>query len=224
MSGKISAALLALLVWFLLAGSALAQTPRPTPTNVAPPGGGGNGDEFDESDRAGTISGYVYEDVNWDGRCVHTDVEGENPIQGIDVQFVSSDRATVITHYSGVNGDFGLYPAGQSYWEITILPPAEWTVTSESTLYVPVYPESLSHDNVNFCLARGANAVIFVPPGAGVGTVLLPESGASAAELAPGENGVMMVVVGVTAVAGLAFLFAGYYLERRRQMYGTLPD
>jgi hypothetical protein len=79
---------------------------------------------------------------------------------------------------------------------------------------VPVYLESLNHENVNFCVARGANAVIRVPPGAGGGAVLLPESGASAAELRQGNGA---TVAGLVAVMGLALLFTGYYLEHRRK-------
>ncbi|HUM68371.1 MAG TPA: hypothetical protein PLK31_05945 [Chloroflexota bacterium] len=157
---------------------AWAQTPRPTPTNVPPPGGGGDSSQVDN--QRGSISGFVYEDVNGDGRCVGTGVTGENPIQGIDVRFVRSDRQTVITHYSGAKGDFGLYAAGQSYWEVTVQPAAGWTVTTQSTIYVPVYPESLNHANINFCLTRGTNAVIRLPGASG--TILLPESGASHAE------------------------------------------
>jgi len=210
---KITIGTTALLVWLLLAGNALAQTPRPTPTNEGTPGDGG--DPGDEADPVGSISGFVYEDVNGDGRCVNSGTPGENPIQGIDVRFVSSDQQTVFTHYSGTNGDFGLYPAGQSYWEITIQPPAGWTVTTARTLYVPVYPESLNHGNVNFCLSRGPNAVIRVP-GVG-GTVILPESGASAAELARAQARVGYGVVVVTAVLGFSLLLTGYYLEHRRK-------
>lgn len=210
---NVAAGLCIVLVWLLFAGSAVAQEPRPTPTNVAPPGGGGTEDD-DQTDKRGSISGFIYEDVNWDGRCVNTGVSGERPVQGVNVQFVSSDRETVITHYSGANGDFGLYAAGQSYWEITALPASGWTVTSERTVYVPVYIESLNHENINFCVARGTNAVINLP-GIGVpgnATVLLPESGASTDALQVYEG--IYWLVAVTAVIGLAFFLAGYYLQQ----------
>lgn len=209
MSKKTVAGLLAFGVWFWLAGTVWAQDPRPTPTNVGTPGGGGT--EQDDDAVRGSISGYIYEDVNRDGRCVNTGVAGENPVQGIDVRFTSSDGQTVITHYSGTNGDFGLYAAGLSYWEITAMPPAGWTLTTERTVYVPVYEDSLNHENVNFCVTRGTNAVIVAPV---KGTVILPESGASAAEL-QAQNG--LIVAGVTAVVGLAFLLMGATLERRRK-------
>jgi hypothetical protein len=200
----------------MMAGVALAQEPRPTPTNVGPPGGGGN-EESDE--RRGSMSGFIYEDVNGDGRCVDTEVEGENPIQGIDVQFVSSDRETVITNYSGAQGDFGLYAAGHSYWEVTVMPGAEWTVTTERTVYVPVYTESLHHENINFCLSKGQapNAVIRLP--ASGGTVLLPESGASQPELQAAAQPMIIVqmMVWVTAVFGLALIVIGSYLYWQRR-------
>jgi hypothetical protein len=203
----------------LFASSVFAQDPRPTPTNVAPPGEGGN----ESDDSRGSISGFVYSDVNGDGQCVNTGVAGEEPIQGVDVQFVSSDRETVITQYSGDKGDFGLYAAGQSYWEVTVMPEDGWRVTTEATVYVPVYPETLSHDNVNFCLAEGAasssgvsggNAIINIPLGAGT-NILLPESGASAAQL-KAQNNLVLLVIMVLAV-GLLLVFVGYFLEHRRK-------
>lgn len=214
---KVATAFGMMMVWLLATTTVLAQTPtpRPTPTNIAPPGGGG---ETNDTSRMGSISGFIYEDVNRDGRCVNTGVAGENPVQGINVQFVSSDRETVITHYSGDNGDFGLYPAGQSYWEVTVLPGDGWTVTSEKTVYVPVYVESLNHENVNFCVTKGTNAVINLPPGgvsAGVGTVLLPESGASAAELAQRSN--VSLLWGLFA-AGIVAFVVGVYVERQRRL------
>lgn len=201
----------------LFVNSVFAQEPRPTPTNVAPPGGGGN----ESDDSRGSISGFIYRDVNRDGQCVGTGVAGEEPIQGVDVQFVSSDRETIITQYSGEKGDFGLYAAGQSYWELTVMPEEGWVVTTETTVYVPVYPETLSHDNVNFCLAEGSaantangtNAIINLP---GVNTtIILPESGASAAELQAQNNFNWLIIVLLSV--GLALIFAGYLLETRRK-------
>ncbi len=63
-----------------------------------------------------TIRGGVYEDVNGDGRCVNTGVEGEGPVAGIDILFVSSDRETTVTLYTGDNGTYGLAGAGESIW------------------------------------------------------------------------------------------------------------
>lgn len=217
---KAASGLSMMIVWLMVVTTVWAQTPtpRPTPTNIAPPGGG-NGDTND-SNRMGSISGFIYEDVNRDGRCVNTGVAGENPVEGLHVQFVSSDQQTVITHYSGANGDFGLYPAGQSYWEVSVLPADGWTVTSERVVYVPVYVESLNHENVNFCVTKGTNAVINLPAGGvatggGTGTVLLPESGASAAELAQQTNSSLLW--GLFAV-GIVCFVVGIYLERRRYL------
>lgn len=209
---RFSAGMVLGVIWLLAAGSVMAQTPRPTPTNV-PPSGEGGGEQESDNEKRGSISGFIYEDVNWDGRCVNTGVAGEEPVMGIDVQFVSSDRETVITHYSGANGDFGLYPAGQSYWEITVMPEAGWTVTTESTVYVPVYPESLNHENVNFCVARGTNAIINLV-GSGQGVALLPESGASAAQRTQAS---LAFWAAMTAVFGFGFIGVGVYLEHRRR-------
>lgn len=214
MSKKRIAGLLAMLLWLAASSVVWAQTPRPTPTNIPPPGGGGTDQVSDE--QRGSISGFIYEDVNGDGRCVNTGVAGENPIRGIDVRFVSSDRQTVITQYSGENGDFGLYAAGQSYWEVTVLPGAGWTVASQSTIYVPVYAESPNHANINFCLTRGTNAVIQLP--GVVGTILLPESGASHAERQAAQTETMWRwVAALTAVTGLTLIAAGLYLQWQRR-------
>ena len=153
----------------------------------------------EEGQRRGTIQGRVYEDVNGDGQCVNTGVEGENPIEGIDVRMTSSDRETVITHYSGPEGIYGLAAAGYSNWEVTVLPPAGWVVTSEPTLYVPIYEDSLADTNVNFCLQRvdTHNA-----------RIILPQSGATTS-----TNLVW------AAFAGLAFIMMGLGLAwRQRQI------
>lgn len=149
----------------------------------------------------GTIRGGVYKDVNGDGRCVNTGVAGEDPVAGIDVQFVSSDRATTVTLQSGANGTFGLAAAGQSIWEVTARPDAsKWIVTSENPLYVPVLPETgLVQTDVNFCISQGTNAII-----------VLPQSGAAAGQISS-------PIVWLTAVAGIVLLLVGAGLEVRRR-------
>lgn len=148
----------------------------------------------------GTIRGGVYRDVNNDGRCVDTGVVGESGIPGIEVQFVSSDRATVVTLTTGDDGTFGLAAAGQSVWEVTARPnPSQWIVTSENPRYVPVLPESgLVQTGVNFCIGQGSNAVI-----------VLPESGGRLAH---------SWAVLATAVGGLAIFATGMALEWRRRL------
>lgn len=216
MSRKLKLAILLGTMMLLAANTVLAQDPRPTPTNVASGGGGGSEDD----EKRGSISGFIYEDVNRDGQCVNTGVEGEEPIQGINVQFTSSDGETVITHYSGAQGDFGLYAAGQSYWEITVMPESGWVATTEATVYVPVYLESLNHENVNFCLSQGgANAIINLP-GAN-SAVLLPESGASAAELQAKQNVNTAVITSI--MLGLVLIFTGFAIEKRRRQLQPKP-
>lgn len=202
----------------LLVNSVFAQQPRPTPTNVPPPGEGGG---TEESEQRGSISGFIYLDVNRDGQCFNTGVEGEVPVPGVDVQFVSSDRETIITQFSGENGDFGLYAAGQSYWEVTVMPEEGWVATTESTVFVPVYPETLNHENVNFCLTEGGgvNAIINLP-GAN-SAVILPESGASAVQIEAQNN--LNLIVAISVGIGLALILSGYILERRRKSLKAQP-
>ena len=152
-----------------------------------------------QSDERGTIRGAVYIDVNGDGQCVNTGIAGEDPVSGVEIQFVSSDEATVVTLTTGEDGTYGLAAAGQSIWQVTARPdPAKWTVTSENPLYAPVLPESLIQTDVNFCVGQGANAII-----------VLPQSGGAAA------NPSQMILA--FAVLGLAIFFAGASLEVRRR-------
>lgn len=155
----------------------------------------------------GSIRGAVYHDVNGDGVCVGTGVAGEDPVPGIDIEFVSSDEATVITLYTGDDGTYGLVAAGQSIWRVSAKPdPTKWFVTSENPLYVPVLPEDgLVQTGVNFCISQGA----FIG-GPGNAVIILPESGAAATG-APG----WLAAAGLT---GLALVFAGALLEGRRRL------
>ena len=193
-----------------------AQTPRPTPTNV----GGGSDDDDDEE--RGTMQGHVYVDVNGDGVCVNSGVEGERPIEGVPVEFVSSDEQTVITVTSGDDGGFGLFAAGQSNWRVSAKPEAGLVVTSANPLYVPVYPESLGHTGVDFCVAEGtaANGIIVLADGqtivvgdsiAAAGTIILPEAGAAA------QSDYAGVIVWGTAVLGFVLFGFGAYLEYGRR-------
>jgi hypothetical protein len=151
----------------------------------------------------GTIQGMVYEDVNGDGLCVDTGVEGEGPVENIDVEFTSSDEKTIITHYSDAYGKYGLYAAGQSYWRITVKPNADWVVTSENPLYAPLDDDNRAVVDVNFCVQK-ANAV--TKTGTGTAAVILPESGAA-------HNNLTTYAL---LVGGL-FVFVGLALEWRRR-------
>ena len=196
---------------FSMATAVSAQTPRPTPTNV-----GGVSEESSDSSERGSIQGHVYQDVNGDGVCVNSGVEGEGPISGIPVEFVSSDEQTVITVTSGEDGSFGLFAAGQSNWRVTAQSGNGWSVVSENPLYVPVYPETLGHTGVDFCVVQGdamtGNGVIVID--SAEGSVLLPEAGA-AAELP--QNGRSLAFVWVTAVFGLLVFLVGAGLQRRQK-------
>lgn len=153
-----------------------------------------------QTDDRGSISGAVYKDINGDGRCIDTGVAGEDPVEGVTIEFVSSDEATVVTLTTADNGTYGLAAAGQSYWRVTAKPDAtKYVVTSENPLYAPVYPENgLVQTGYNFCVSEGTNAVI-----------ILPASGAAAT----GNS----LFVWVTAVFGLALVGVGIVLEVKRR-------
>lgn len=155
-----------------------------------------------QTDERGSISGAVYKDVNGDGRCIDTGVTGEVPVEGVTIEFVSSDEATVVTLTTADNGTYGLAAAGQSYWRVTAKPDStKYIVTSENPLYAPVFPENgLVQTGFNFCVSEGSNAVI-----------ILPESGA-AASTAGGSW-----ILWVTAVFGLTLIGTGVALEWKRR-------
>lgn len=155
-----------------------------------------------QTDERGSISGAVYKDVNGDGRCIDTGVTGEVPVEGVTIEFVSSDEATVVTLTTANNGTYGLAAAGQSYWRVTAKPDSsKYVVTSENPLYAPVFPENgLVQTGFNFCVSEGTNAVI-----------ILPESGAAASTTGAGW------IIWVTAVFGLALVGTGIVLEWKRR-------
>jgi hypothetical protein len=144
----------------------------------------------------GTIQGVVYEDVDGNGRCVDTGVPGEGPVEGVDIEFVSSDRQTIITLYSGPGGIFGLFAAGHSYWEVRARPGPEWVVTSENPLYAPIYADSLVQTGVNFCVRKADQ----VP-------VVLPVAGQTNAGW----------LTAVAALIGFGFIGSGLVIGHRRQ-------
>jgi hypothetical protein len=188
-----------------------AQTPRPTPTNVS---------TTSDDDVHGSIQGHVYLDANGDGVCVNSGVEGEIAVEGVAMQFVSSDEQTIITVTSGEDGGFGLFAAGQSNWRVTAQPETGWVVTSENPLYVPVYSETLGHTGVDFCVAQGtvANGVVVLNSGQTVliggevvtGAILLPEAGEARTDMTD-------FVLWGTAVLGLILFGFGAYFEYGRR-------
>ena len=149
----------------------------------------------------GTIQGVIYQDVNGDGKCVNTGVEGEGPVENVNVEFVSSDEKTIITLYTDVHGKYGLYAAGHSYWQVTAKPNADWVVTSENPLYAPLDDDNRAVTDVNFCV-RKANAVIT----GGTAAIILPVSGAAHNNLT------------TTALStGFFFILTGLVMEWRRR-------
>ncbi|HRQ42005.1 MAG TPA: hypothetical protein PLD25_29145 [Chloroflexota bacterium] len=157
------------------------------------------------SDTQGKLAGAVYTDANGDGVCVGTGIAGENPVPGVEIVFVSSDKATVVSLTTGSDGTYGLAAAGQSIWEVTARPDStKWIVTSKNPLFVPVLPDTgLVQTDVNFCISQGSPA----GPNA---VIVLPQSGAAANS--PMQTGVM-----VTAVLGALILLVGLALEWRRR-------
>lgn len=164
-----------------------------------------------EQGDTGYITGAVYRDVNGDGVCVDTGVKGEDPVEGVTIEFVSSDEATVVTLTTADNGTYGLADAGESYWRVTAKPDAtKYFVTSKNPMYAPVFPnEGLVQTGYNFCVSDGTfvgpdgtNAVIILP--------ILPESGAAATS----NNNVF---IWIAAVFGLSIMGAGIFLEVRRR-------
>jgi hypothetical protein len=154
-----------------------------------------------QSEERGNIQGMVYEDIDGDGLCIDTGVEGEDPLGGIDVEFTSSDEETVITLYSGNEGIFGLFAAGQSYWKVEAKPPEGYVVTSENPLYAPVFPaDGLSQTGYNFCVSTNENAA--KADAANQAVIVLPQSGA------PATAAANTWVWGILA-AGLLFVFVG---------------
>ncbi len=121
-------------------------------------------------DAHGSIRGAVYVDMNGDGKCVGTAVKGEVPVAGVDISFVSEDKAHVLSLYTGSDGTYGLVEVGQSNWTVAAKPGAEWVVTSKPSLIASIWPETLLQQGINFCVAK---------KGSSGAMVMLPESGAS---------------------------------------------
>ena len=212
MSQKNVPGLIVLILGFMLWGGFLpatqAQTPRPTPTidPFATPTPTPSPTPLpitaqpDAAAAHGTIQGVVYRDVNGDGVCVNSGVAGEEPVANIDVEFVSSDEQTVITLYTGPDGRYGLAAAGFSYWGVTAKPGPDWIVTSEKTLYVPIYKDTLVATNVNFCIQEARTV-----------TTILPASGGAF----PGWTGIPSLLT-LAFIAGFMLMVVGLGLYWRQ--------
>lgn len=173
MSRKISVSLLLAVLLSLVVSAVYAQEgPRPTPTDFP---------------KTGSVRGFVYVDVNGDGRCVETGVAGEVPIAGIPVKFTSSDGNYVFTHNSGENGAFELAAAGLSNWQVAADPDSAWIVTSENPRYALVAEGSLVATDVNFCVQKTGTAVS--PAAAGAYENVYPTIASPAAAEAVSDSG-----------------------------------
>jgi hypothetical protein len=166
----------------------------------------------------GTVRGAVYLDVNGDGRCVDTGVAGEEPVEGITIQFLSSDEKQEIYLSSGKNGTFGLADAGFSNWKVTAQPNADWVVTSLNPQYAYIHQDNTEALGVNFCVAKAG----YWQPGFPTqpiypGGIILPESGAPAVNN-PGNVG---LITAVLALAAFGFILTGFGLELNRRLLKT---
>ncbi len=180
------------------------NTPRPTPTNIPQP-------TTAATDVHGSIRGMIYRDVNGDGQCVGTGIVGENPVEGVQIEFVSSDEKTVLTHTSASNGGFELAGAGESYWRVTAKPAAGWVVTSENPRYASVYAPNPVVTDVNFCVQEGTAVVLphlVIPSSA---PPLLPASGAPASSTATTIS-FWLVALGMSLIVSGVIL---HWRERR---------
>ena len=217
MPRKIIVSLLLTLLMSLAVSVAYAQDgPRPTPTPdgvpTTPPSE--TTPEPSSSNKHGSVRGFVYTDVNGDGRCVNTGVAGEEPIKGIPVEFVSSDEKYVITHTSGENGSYELAGAGQSNWRVTAKPDAEWVVTSENPQYGLVSADNLVADGMDFCVAKGGTAVypmVALETVTVAGEYFLPDSGA--ATTTPTTT-LWPLLIGLGLIA-LGLVWHGYEISRK---------
>ncbi len=184
MSTKVKVSLLfAVILVLFVAGAAQAQTPRPTPTTVPSPTPTPNLPPTNTpipsptpntppvnasgNQANGFISGAVYQDVNGDGQCIGTGIAGENPIGGINVEFVTEYDPTPIILYSADDGNYGLAAAGFADWSVSAKPDAGWVVTSAKTVKAPVSAETPVITNVNFCLAKRTAVPVILPEAGG---------------------------------------------------------
>lgn len=201
MSQKLRISLLLGLLLTLITGvlTAEAQDTRPTPTPNAHPDAGNNK----------SIRGSVYIDVNSDGVCVNSGVDGEVPVQYINIDFINSAGEKLVTLQSGENGTYGLVSAGDSYWEVVADPDNTWVVTSQNPLYVPIGDDTPVQTGVDFCVQKVDTYVppttlpIVSPP------VLLPEAGA-----AQQSGNIALMLAAITGM-GLVLLGTGLKMRER---------
>lgn len=181
------------------------QDTRPTPTNVPPPGEGG--------EPGGSIRGTVYLDVGQDGNCT-----GDPVISGIPIEFTSNDGGTTVYLSSGANGTYGLVAAGLGTWQVSVVPPAGYVAVSTPTTSVFLSADTPVATGVDFCISTTDGTTTETTTGttsggsAGTGQssapVVLPASGEAS------NSSGWLIGLGVV---GLALIGAGLFIQARRR-------
>ena len=208
MSQKLRISLLLGLLLTLITGVFTAEAQgRPTPTPEGKPPGQDDPSSTDDVPNK-SIRGSVYIDVNSDGVCVNSGVEGEVPVQFINIDFTSSAGEKLATLQSGDNGTYGFADVGDSYWEVKADPDNTWVVTSQNPIFVPIGNDTPVQTGVDFCVQK---VDTYRPPtgGSGSGGVLLPEAGAAQPV---GSTALLFVAI---SGMGLILLGAGLKLRER---------
>ncbi len=165
-----------------------------------------------------SIRGMVYTDVNSDGVCVNSGVEGEGPIENINIDFVSSAGDKIATLQSGEDGTYGLVQVGQSYWEVTVDPDNTWVVTSQNPIYVPIGEDTPVQTGVNFCIQKADTyqerpELPIVSSSAAGSSTLLPEAGAAQSS---GNTALVLL-----AMTGFGLLLFGVALKVKERIVSS---
>ena len=167
----------------------------------------------------GSISGFVFRDLNENGVCSDEDEPG---VVGIPLQLVNRNDNTIVNLTSGGEGFYELVNASGGTWTVTVNPGAGWSVTSQQTIQIVVDEDEPDIEDVDFCIVEvGATATATpappptpvtgatpVQPVAPTPVPVLPESGAAV------SPSVLWVVV-----LGLLLLVSGAALLLRTRKY-----
>ena len=138
----------------------------------------------------GSISGFVFRDLNENGVCSDEDEPG---VVGIPLQLVNRNDNTIVNLTSGGEGFYELVNASGGTWTVTVNPGAGWSVTSQQTIQIVVDEDEPDIEDVDFCIVEvGATATATpappptpvtgatpVQPVAPTPVPVLPESGAA---------------------------------------------
>jgi len=138
----------------------------------------------------GSISGFVFRDLNENGVCSDEDEPG---VVGIPLQLVNRNDNTIVNLTSGGEGFYELVNASGGTWTVTVNPGAGWSITSQQTIQIVVDEDEPDIEDVDFCIVEvGATATATpappptpvtgatpVQPVAPTPVPVLPESGAA---------------------------------------------